>query len=83
MEHLNSGVAWIIKTYMRWKKHLQLEIPNDAELQICDACACVLKLKVWSPIKHIADTMTREDFNRLHTNCWIISEHNKTNPKEP
>lgn len=46
----------------------------DKALGFCSVCGCYLSLKVWVPIRHIADYTLSEDFSRFHSKCWIPKE---------
>lgn len=64
-------IATTILRQLKLKRELGLRVKNEECLHICDACGCVLKLKVQAPLKFIlenTDTKTLPDF------CWIKSE---------
>ncbi len=46
--------------------------PYDKELGVCEACDCVNRLKVWTPIEHIVKNMPPETKARLDPKCWIL-----------
>jgi hypothetical protein len=60
----------------------QLELKNgkdmktsvDASINVCDACGCVLKLKVHVPLQHVAENMSDEVKGKLDGACWILGE---------
>jgi hypothetical protein len=49
---------------------------HDAELEghVCKACDCPLRLKVWTPLKHIVQHMPGETKAKLDRGCWILKE---------
>lgn len=67
-------VAAVLKMQMEIKADKNLSTTNDDKLGVCDACACELHLKVWSPIRHITDNMNEATKARLDPRCWITKE---------
>lgn len=63
-----------IKTQLEIKNELKLETPSDEKLGVCEACLCPLKLKVWTPIKHILKEMDEATTSKLDGRCWIPKE---------
>lgn len=55
-------------------KDLDLHTDHDAELQICVACGCPMKGKVWARLEHILKHIPAEDKAALDSGCWILSE---------
>lgn len=51
-----------------------LETTKDSELNVCVACGCPLKTKVWARIGHIMAHMPKEDFEDTVPECWIRKE---------
>lgn len=69
LSHLIAeGAASIVHRQMEIKHRLRLHVEGEQNLHICDACDCVMNLKVWVPMKHILDNTDTKD---LHENCWI------------
>lgn len=55
-------------------KDLDLSTEHDAQLNICSACSCPLKGKVWARLDHILAHIPPEDKAALDPLCWILSE---------
>ena len=66
-----SSAALLVRRQIELKNKLNLRVNGEKSLHICGGCLCVLKLKVWAPIKFIAQTT---DMTKLHPDCWQISE---------
>lgn len=81
---LNSSKAWesIAGDVMSWalrvnrfKEQMHLHSDEEKKLHICDACSCVLRLKVWVPLEHVVETTPLE---KLDQKCWILAEREKS-----
>lgn len=68
--------AEIIKRRIERAHDRKLATPRDAELNICTACHCPMKLKVHVPLPWIVRALGAEEIERLKQgkNCWILSE---------
>jgi len=66
--------AEVIKSTLEARKDLTLATPSDAALKSCDACKCLLKLKVFVDSKYILGHTKPDVFNALDPRCWILSE---------
>lgn len=53
---------------------LKLETSVDDQLQVCDACVCPMKLKVWCATDLIRSHTTAEQLADFHPDCWIKKE---------
>jgi hypothetical protein len=51
----------------------------DAQLNVCVACLCPLKLKVHTPLEFISQHMDDATRASLDTKCWILSEEKDAN----
>jgi hypothetical protein len=69
-----GSAAQEIQQQLGIKNDLKLATAKDDVLQVCNACDCVLKLKVWCPLEHILKGTTPEIKARLDPRCWILSE---------
>lgn len=72
-----APVSEMLKLQLGIKNDLRLSTSKDDVLHVCMACSCPLKLKVWTPIRHIVDNMDEGTKSRLQPDspvCWIISE---------
>lgn len=65
-------VASVLKVQMEIKNDMALSTPSDDKLNVCKACVCELKLKVWTPLEHITDHMDDDMKRRLDERCWIL-----------
>lgn len=63
-----------IKLQLEIRNELKLETGYDDKLNVCEACLCPLKLKVWCPLDHIMKEMDAATKAKLWTGCWILSE---------
>lgn len=63
-----------IKLQLEIKNDLKLATSHDAILNVCEACSCPLKLKVWCPLDHILKEMDEATKAKLDPRCWILSE---------
>lgn len=55
---------------------LNLRVQQEDELQVCEACGCPMKLKVWAQLNHILEHMPEADYYSLDPRCWITKERN-------
>lgn len=67
-------VSQIIQRQMERAREVDLSTPNDAELGVCAACSCPLKLKVHAPLKFVLDHLTEESRALLTPYCWMKNE---------
>jgi hypothetical protein len=52
---------------------LNLKTSKDADLAVCQACLCPLKLKVHTPMSLIQKRTKPEQRAELHPQCWILA----------
>jgi hypothetical protein len=71
---LKKRIGAAIKRHVALKQKLELTVPNEAALGICDACSCVLPLKVWVPLRVIAENTTSKQLAKFADGCWIKNE---------
>jgi len=75
MEHyFTVPASQVIKLQLEIKNDLKLATSRDKMLNVCEACLCPLKLKVWCPMDHILKEMDQETKGKLDARCWILSE---------
>jgi hypothetical protein len=74
IERLSAIGAEEIKTMMAIRGDMALKTKHDAKLNVCTACSCYLKLKVFCPLDHITSTMSAEIRSKLAPACWIKLE---------
>jgi hypothetical protein len=70
-------VSGMIRRYIEAKNAMKLATPHDEQLGICEACACPMKVKVWTPLSHITEHLSAETKADLHPDCWILKEMNQ------
>lgn len=67
-------VAALIRSQLSIRDDLNLKTPDDAKLNVCEACGCPLKLKVHVPLNHITAHLGDEVKSKLPAPCWILAE---------
>lgn len=67
-------VAKVIHKQIAMRHELELKTAVDEQLQVCDACGCTLKLKVFVPLEHIVSHMSDKVKGELDGRCWINHE---------
>lgn len=77
--HLSDPIAQVITTVLEYKKKTDIHLPVglDEQLEMCKTCGCCLRLKVWTPIKHIANHTTVEQLKNYPGFCWIKNEYDE------
>jgi len=75
------SVAKAIIQQERIRTGAEMVLTLDKELGICSACGCYLRLKLWTPLKHILDHTSSDDLGELDEKCWILKElkHERAN----
>ncbi len=66
--------AEAIRAAISSKNEMKLSTPDDENLSICDACGCVLKLKVHLPLERIKSNMDDATKAELDPRCWVLKE---------
>lgn len=74
LSFFTQPAADLIKKMMARKQEMQLSTPLDEQLNVCSACYCPLRLKVWCPIEHIKARMPEAVKVELAPECWVLSE---------
>lgn len=77
-ELLTEPVALIVRRQIELKNKLKLRVEGEKSLHVCDACNCILKLLVHTPIKFIEETKTPELIESLPDHCWQKREIKET-----
>jgi hypothetical protein len=65
-ESIRKGVEALQKQDLKVVKH--------DKLGICNVCLCPLKLKVFTPLKHITPHLSAEVQAKLPAHCWMVTE---------
>lgn len=63
-----------IRRQLSLRREMDLKTPDDDNLGVCTACSCPLKLKVWTPLKHILAHTSELVKTDLDSRCWILRE---------
>ena len=69
---LHEPIAAAIREQLALKHEMNLAVPNEEDLSMCQVCGCCTRLKIWTPIEHIVSHMQPED--HYPDNCWIPQE---------
>lgn len=76
-ELLTIPAAKALRAYLSSKNDLKLETTMDANLGSCQACHCVLELKVWQPPEFIRDNTQADVIAKqrsFNPECWAANE---------
>jgi hypothetical protein len=63
--------AELIRETLSARSDLKLETPHDAQLQSCDVCKCLMRLKCWTPLEFILSKTKPEIMAEFPQHCWI------------
>lgn len=64
----------LIRKQLQERMKLNLSTSKDADLGICYACGCPLKLKIHVPIDYIRAHIKKPEFDALDQRCWMRHE---------
>jgi hypothetical protein len=73
-EALTGTAAVAVKKALELKHERRLSVEGENLLNVCEACGCDLKLKVFVPMKVVLRTGLPDYFTDLVPNCWLLSE---------
>lgn len=76
-EKPRRALARQVKAAFEAKHRMNLELPDEALLEVCEACGCELRLKVWQPAAAIFHNGKPSYFDQLHSECWVRGEFNQ------
>lgn len=76
-EVLSTAVALTVKRQIELKNSMKLRVEGEKLLHVCEACDCVLRLKVQTPLKFILQNTSDETFDKLPAFCWIVIERDQ------
>ena len=76
-EFLTALAALTVRRQIEMKNQSQLRVDGEKRLHICDGCGCVLRLKVWTPMKFITETTEQNVIDSLPDVCWQRKEIGK------
>lgn len=63
-----------VRKMLEARKGMGLKTDYDEQLNICEVCACPLRLKVHAQLAHIKEHTDAETAALLPDNCWIRTE---------
>lgn len=73
-ERIKNKIATTIKKQLLVRDTLGLSVSVDEKLNMCSACGCCLRLKVWTPIAHVKQHTPAEKITELPIFCWQRKE---------
>ena len=73
-QNLAAPVALQLRRQIEAKAQMKLAVNGEEDLHICEACWCVLSLKVQTPIQVASKGL---DLTTLPDFCWIRKEFGK------
>lgn len=73
-EWMTEPIAASLGIYLGLKNKMKLATQQDKVLGKCLACRCELKLKVWTPLRHILANADEAGLGRLDLRCWVLHE---------
>ena len=73
-ENLAAPIAAMLRRQIELKANMKLAVPDEARLHLCEACWCVMALKVWEPLEHAVPSTPLADLQRANPVCWILEE---------
>lgn len=73
-KNVSNPIAQAIIKQLEAKNELDLSVDNESKLNMCRVCGCAIKLKIWTPIEHIAAHTTPEQLEQYPAFCWIKRE---------
>lgn len=71
LDYFTIPASEAIRAAISLRSEWKLETPFDDLLNVCSACSCPIKLKLWLPLDKILSKMNDETKAGLHANCWI------------
>lgn len=73
-ERVKSVIADTIRRQLEIKEKVQLRVACEDDLNMCAACGCCLRLKVWTPTEHIKAHVDLVRLQKAPSWCWILKE---------
>lgn len=71
---LTALAAHELRAQLEMREKMKLKVEGDDDLFICEGCWCVLRLKVFAPLKHLLATTNLEDMHQDNPKCWLLTE---------
>lgn len=72
--HIKEPIAETIRGELELKQRLHLKVSGEETLGMCRHCGCCLRLKIWTPIKHVKKHTTAEMLAKYPSWCWQKKE---------
>ncbi len=73
-ERVKNDVADAIKAELEIRNRIGLTVKHEESIFMCRGCGCCLKLKVHTPIEHIAKHTPKSQIDKMPPFCWIKKE---------
>lgn len=73
-DKVKDAIAETIRAELELKNRIQLHATGENDLFMCRPCGCCLRLKVWTPIKHIQKHLPKEALDSMPSFCWQKNE---------
>lgn len=64
-------VAEAIRIALEFKNSMDMSVPDEDRLGMCEACGCCGRLHVWAPMNFIHEHTLEETMNHFADGCWI------------
>lgn len=64
-------IAHAIRRELEIKERIQIKLADEESVNMCGACGCCIRLKVWAPDQHIKDRTTPQSLIKMPPYCWI------------
>ncbi len=72
----NMATQLAINAQSKLRKMMNLKVNGEEDLKTCEACGCLIKLKIFVPISHIQRHTSVEQLTKYAPQCWIRKETN-------
>lgn len=72
--HFTVPLTNAIRQQLEIRRGWKMSTSQDESLGICDACGCVLKLKIHMGLDYVLKATDESTRQNLDKNCWIINE---------
>lgn len=73
-DRIKGVIADWIKKELEIKNDMNLQVSNEDQINMCAACGCCLRLKVWVPTEHVRKHTTKAQLAKMPAYCWIKKE---------
>lgn len=70
----STAASALIGMRLRLRTTMNIHLQGEDDLGVCDACGCVLRLKLHTPYRHIARHTTPEMISKYPDACWLKQE---------